>query len=42
MWWNFVATDRERIANAAKRWEEGGFEPILGETDRGEGPKWVD
>lgn len=25
MWWNFVATDRERIANAAKLWEKGGF-----------------
>jgi redox-sensitive bicupin YhaK (pirin superfamily) len=41
MWWNFVATDRERIPNAAKRWEKGGFEPIPGETDRVEGPKWV-
>lgn len=41
MWWNFVATDRERIANAAKRWEAGGFEPIPGETGRVEGPKWV-
>lgn len=25
MWWNYVATDRERIAHAAKRWEDGGF-----------------
>lgn len=41
MWWNFVATDRERIANAAKRWEEGGFASIPGETDRVQGPKWV-
>jgi redox-sensitive bicupin YhaK (pirin superfamily) len=41
MWWNFVATDRERIANVAKRWEKGDFEPIPGETDRVEGPKWV-
>lgn len=41
MWWNFVATDRERIANAAKRWEDGGFESIPGETGRVTGPKWL-
>jgi redox-sensitive bicupin YhaK (pirin superfamily) len=41
MWWNFVATDRERIAHAAKRWEHGDFESIPGETDRVQGPKWV-
>ena len=41
MWWNYVATDRERIAQASKRWEEGGFVSIPGETDRVEGPKWT-
>lgn len=41
MWWNFVATNRARIAEAARRWEDGGFAPIPGETDRVMGPKWV-
>ena len=40
MWWNFVATDRGRIAEAARRWEDGGFEPIPGETDRVAAPPW--
>ena len=42
MWWNFVATDRARIAQAAQRWSEGGFEPIAGETDRVAAPPWRD
>ena len=40
MWWNFVATDRERIAEAARRWEDGGFTPIPGETDCVAAPPW--
>lgn len=40
MWWNFVATDRERIAEAARRWEDGGFTPIPGETQRVAAPPW--
>jgi hypothetical protein len=42
MWWNYVASDRERIAHAAKRWEEGDFASIPGEADRVKGPKWTD
>jgi redox-sensitive bicupin YhaK (pirin superfamily) len=40
MWWNFVASDRERIAEAARRWTDGGFAPIPGETDRIAAPPW--
>jgi redox-sensitive bicupin YhaK (pirin superfamily) len=40
MWWNFVATDRDRIAAAAQRWSNDGFEPIPGETDRVAAPPW--
>jgi len=32
MWWNFVATDRALIEQAADRWAAGGFDPIPGET----------
>lgn len=39
MWWNFVATDPQRIADAAQRWEQGLFDPIPGETERVAGPK---
>ena len=42
MWWNFVSTDRQRIAAAAKRWESGGFDAIPGELQRVAGPHWVD
>jgi redox-sensitive bicupin YhaK (pirin superfamily) len=42
MWWNFVSTDRQRIAAAAKRWEAGEFENIPGEIQRISAPKWVD
>lgn len=38
MWWNFVASEPQRIAQAAQRWEDGGFEPIPGETGRVPGP----
>lgn len=32
VWWNFVASDRALIDQAAERWAAGGFEPIPGET----------
>lgn len=40
MWWNFVSTDRARIADAAQRWEEDRFEAIPGEVQRVAAPKW--
>lgn len=42
LWWNFVATDRQRLADAARRWADGGFAPIPGETDRIAAPPWRD
>lgn len=42
MWWNFVSTDRARIAAAARRWSEDGFAPIAGETGRIAAPPWRD
>lgn len=42
MWWNFVSTDRSRLAEAAKRWEANGFAAIPGETDRVAAPPWRD
>ena len=41
MWWNFVSTDHQRIANAAYRWETGDFTMIPGETERLAAPKWT-
>lgn len=40
MWWNFVASNRERLAEASARWASGGFEPIPGETGRVPAPPW--
>jgi redox-sensitive bicupin YhaK (pirin superfamily) len=40
MWWNFVASERERIAAAAARWQADGFEPIPGESGRIAAPPW--
>lgn len=40
MWWNFVASERERIAEAAARWEAGGFPVIAGEGARVAAPPW--
>ena len=40
MWWNFVASERERIAERAALWEAGGFDPIAGETTRVAAPPW--
>jgi redox-sensitive bicupin YhaK (pirin superfamily) len=42
MWWNFVSTERERLADAARRWAEGGFAPIPGETTGVAAPPWRD
>jgi redox-sensitive bicupin YhaK (pirin superfamily) len=41
MWWNFVASDRERIAAAVQRWEAGDFPAIPGETQRIAAPPWT-
>lgn len=41
MWWNYVSHDRARIAAAARRWADGGFDPIPGETGRVAGPSWT-
>lgn len=40
MWWNFVACDRERLAQAAARWQADGFEPIPCESARVPAPPW--
>lgn len=40
MWWNFVATDRDRIAAAAQRWSDDRFPQIPGETQRVAAPPW--
>lgn len=40
MWWNFVASEPQRIADAAQRWEAGGFDTIAGETQPIAAPKW--
>jgi len=40
MWWNYVASDRERIAGAAALWEAGGFPAIPGESTRVVAPPW--
>ena len=39
MWWNFVSSDRQRIVQAAKRWEANNFDHIAGETARIPAPK---
>ena len=33
MWWNFVSSRKERIAQAADDWEAGRFVPVPGETE---------
>ncbi len=33
IWWNFVATSRERIEQAKDDWRGGRFDPVPGETD---------
>lgn len=34
VWWNFVASSRERTDDAKARWHEDRFPPIAGETER--------
>jgi redox-sensitive bicupin YhaK (pirin superfamily) len=33
IWWNFVASSKERIEDAKARWRDGAFPPIDGETE---------
>ncbi len=33
LWWNFVASTRERIERAKVDWREGRFPPVPGETE---------
>jgi redox-sensitive bicupin YhaK (pirin superfamily) len=33
IWWNFVATSREKIESAKQRWREERFAPVPGETE---------
>ena len=33
IWWNFVASSRERIDRAAEDWKRGRFEEVPGETE---------
>jgi redox-sensitive bicupin YhaK (pirin superfamily) len=33
IWWNFVASSRELIADAAQRWKNGAFAGVPGETE---------
>ncbi|MBR7791760.1 pirin family protein [Undibacterium sp. FT147W] len=40
MWWNFVSTDRSRIAAAAQRWDQGLFEQISDDQDLITAPPW--
>ncbi len=34
IWWNFVASDADRIETAARKWDADGFPHVPGETDR--------
>jgi redox-sensitive bicupin YhaK (pirin superfamily) len=33
IWWNFVASSKERIEAAKQRWQEQEFAPVPGETE---------
>ena len=33
LWWNFVASSKEQIREAALRWQEGGFERVPGDEE---------
>ena len=33
IWWNFVASSKERIESAKQRWREQTFDPVPGETE---------
>ncbi|MCC7098458.1 MAG: pirin family protein [Rubrivivax sp.] len=40
MWWNFVSSERERIAAAAARWQAGGFDDVPSDLQRLDAPPW--
>ena len=42
MWWNFVASNRAGLGEAARRWAAGGFATIPGETTTVAAPPWRD
>jgi len=33
IWWNFVASSRDMIEDAKRRWKENRFAPVPGETE---------
>ncbi len=33
LWWNFVASNRERLREAAKSWAAGGFDRVEGDEE---------
>ena len=33
IWWNFVASSRERIEQAKQRWRDRQFDPVPGESE---------
>ena len=33
IWWNFVASSRELLEEAKRRWKENRFDPVPGETE---------
>ncbi|MGH8854813.1 MAG: pirin family protein [Telluria sp.] len=40
IFWNFVSSSRERIEQAARDWEGGGFIPVPGDSERIPLPAW--
>jgi redox-sensitive bicupin YhaK (pirin superfamily) len=34
IWWNFVSSSRERIEQAKRDWQQGGFAPVPGDEER--------
>jgi redox-sensitive bicupin YhaK (pirin superfamily) len=34
IWWNFVSSSRERIEQAKRDWQLGGFAPVPGDDER--------
>jgi redox-sensitive bicupin YhaK (pirin superfamily) len=34
IWWNFVSSSRERIEQAKRDWQQGGFAPVPGDDER--------
>jgi hypothetical protein len=33
IWWNFVASSRDLIEEAKRRWRDNRFDPVPGETE---------